>query len=145
MDHLGRSKNGTMTIPDTIETWVKEIYDFYNVSLADHVDLYREERTGFFYRQYKFAPDYAIHARHLSLETEKIEPIKAQVFHWFVTLPEKYDSTANENDFAFGFCYLFTNHLLGFIDKNMVWKVLSYMTKHWDEGEALIEIPEEIY
>jgi len=140
-----RWKKNIMDAPDTIETWVKEIYDFYNVSLVDHVNLYSEEKAMFLFRQYKFAPDYAIHARKVSIEKEETESIKTQVFHWFAMLPEEYDSTANEKDFAFSFCYLFTNHLLGFVDEKMVWKVLSYITHHWDEGAALIKVPEGVY
>jgi len=134
-----------METPNTVESWVKEIYKFYNISLADHVDLYREDKALFFYRQHKFAPDYAIFARTASIEVQEIESIKAQVFHWFASLPDKYDDAANEKDFAFAFCYLFTNHLLQTINKEMAWKVLSYITHHWDEGDALIEIPEEVW
>lgn len=134
-----------MERPNSIETWIKEIYDFYNASLEDHVDLYYENKSMYFYRQYKFAPDYAIHARKASIEEEKVESIKSTVIYWFVTLPDEYDSVANENDFAFAFCYLYTNYLLEAIDKAMVWEVLIYITHHWEELEWLIKVPEEIY
>jgi hypothetical protein len=70
--------------------------------------------------------------------------MKAQVFHWFATLPEKHDDLANEKDFAFTFCYLFTNQQLGFISSEEAWNVLAYLTRHWSEVEKMIEIPDEI-
>ncbi|MDA3799900.1 MAG: hypothetical protein PF692_12560 [Kiritimatiellae bacterium] len=134
-----------MDIPDTIEGWVKEIFFFYSKSLADHMDLYYQEANGFFYRQYRFASEYSIEAREAIIDKQKIEDLRTLVLHYFAVLPEEYDSQAAETDFAFAFCYLYANCYLKFIDIKMVWEILAYITHHWDECDALIEIPDGIY
>jgi hypothetical protein len=98
----------------------------------------------FFFRQYQFASGYAFRARDLDEDEQKQELVNAQVRHWFAALPDKYDQIANEPDFAFAFCYVFANHLLGFIEQGAAWRVLAYLTRHWDEADALVEVPEEL-
>lgn len=101
-----------------------------------------KDRAGFFYRQYRFAYKYALRSREEEVDDTRAEQIDVQVRHWFAILPEKYDEIANDSEFAFTFCYLFANHLLGFIDPSTVWQVLGYLSVHWDEVDELVELPE---
>jgi len=133
-----------MSKPATIQNWLREAMSFYNRSLRDHVDLYPEDPAMFFWRQHKFAPRYAIEARPEDPSPEERQRIKAQVLYWFAKLPEKYDDLANENDFAFVFCYLFATHLLGHIEAVTVWRALAYMTRHWDDFDEMVEVPRQI-
>ena len=133
-----------MECPATIEEWFKESISCYNQSQKDNVSLYNEDRAMFFFRQYWFAFEYALRSRDQEVDEKTAKQINAQVRHWFAILPEKYDEIANDSTFAFAFCYLFTNQLLGFIDQQTAWQVLGYLSKHWNKVDELVEIPEEI-
>jgi len=129
---------------NSIDDWLKEIIFFYNKSLKEHVDTYNQDRPTFFYRQYRFAASYACQIKKTNIEDGKKKAIEDQVLLLFTSLPEKYDDLANEKEFAFAYCYLFANHLLGIIEQKMVWDVLIYITHHYDEVDSLIIVPDEI-
>ncbi len=129
---------------NSVHDWLKESIFFYNKSLKEHVDMYNQNRSSFFYRQYKFAASYACQIKKPTIEDETQKAIEKQVLHLFASLPEKYDDLANEKEFAFTFCYLFANHLLGIIEQNMIWDVLNFITHNWDEIDSLIIVPDEI-
>lgn len=133
-----------MTPTNTVKGWLQECMFFYNKSLKENVDFYDADPAKFFWIQYQNAPNYALQIRGQNVEPEKRKSIEHQVLHWFASLPDKYDEVANENEFAFAFCYLFTNYLLGIIETQMVWEVLSYITKHWDEVESMVVFPKDI-
>ena len=127
---------------NSVQDWLKESIFFYNKSLKEHIDMYNQDQSSFFWIQYKFAASYACQIKNPNIEYEKQNAIEKQVLHLFASLPDKYDDVANEKEFAFTFCYLFANHLLGVIEKQMIWDVLKYITHNWDEVDSLIIIPD---
>jgi hypothetical protein len=134
-----------MKCPETIEGWLRESIDCYSQSIMDHIYLEDEDPVMFLYKQYPFAADYACIARGENVELARREQINNQVLAWFGSLPDRFDQVANESDFAFSFCYLFANHLLGYITVKKVWKVLGYLTTHWEEAAGWVELPEGLY